>query len=80
LVGICEGDDVLLYLDERRTYLIRVEAGRQFHTHKGFVELGELIGKPYGFPVVSSLDVRFHALAPLVRDRMLKTDRRTQVL
>ena len=77
---IREGDDVLLYLDEKRTYLVRVEDGKQFHTHKGFVELGELIGRPYGSPVVSSLGVRFHALAPLVRDRILKTDRRTQVL
>ncbi len=78
--AIGEGEDVLLYLDERRTYQVRVEAGKQFHTHKGFVELGDLIGRSYGSPVVSSLGVRFHALRPLVRDRILKTDRRTQVL
>ena len=77
---IGEGDDVLLYLDGKRTYLVRVEEGGQFHTHKGFVELGELIGRPYGSPLVSSLGVRFTALRPLVRDRILKTDRRTQVL
>lgn len=77
---IGEGDDILLYLDGKRTYLIRVEAGGQFHTHKGFVELGELIGQPYGSPLISSLGVRFTALKPLVRDRILKTDRRTQVL
>jgi tRNA (adenine57-N1/adenine58-N1)-methyltransferase len=78
--AIGEGDDVLLYLDEKRTYMVRVEAGRQFHTHKGFIELGELIGQPYGARVVSSLGVAFSALRPLVRDRILKTDRRTQVL
>ena len=78
LIG--EGDDILLYLDGKRTYLIRVEADGQFHTHKGFVELGDLIGQPYGSPIVSSLGVRFTALKPLVRDRILKTDRRTQVL
>jgi tRNA (adenine57-N1/adenine58-N1)-methyltransferase len=77
---IDEGDDVLLYLDGKRTYLVRVEAGGQFHTHKGYVELGELIGRPYGSPLVSSLGVRFTALRPLIRDRILKTDRRTQVL
>lgn len=77
---ICEGDDIVLYLDEKRTYLVRVEADKQFHTHKGFVELGDLIGKPYGSPVMSSLGVRFHALAPLARDRILKMNRRTQVL
>jgi tRNA (adenine57-N1/adenine58-N1)-methyltransferase len=78
--SISEGDDVLLYLDKKRTYMVRVEADKQFHTHKGFVELGDLIGEPFGSPVVSSLGVEFYALKPLVRDRILKTDRRTQVL
>lgn len=77
---IAHGDDVLLYLDQKRTYLVRVEANKQFHTHKGFVELGDLIGRPYGSSIVSSLGIRFHALRPLVRDRIMKMDRRTQVL
>ena len=77
---IGEGDDILLYLDGKRTYMVRVEEGEQFHTHKGFVELGKLIGRPFGSPLVSSLGVCFTALRPLVRDRILKTDRRTQVL
>jgi len=77
---IGEGDDVVLYLDSRRTYMVRVEADKQFHTHKGFVELGDLIGKPYGSPVISSLGTSFYALRPLIRDRIMKTDRRTQVL
>jgi tRNA (adenine57-N1/adenine58-N1)-methyltransferase len=78
--AIAEGDDVLLYLDKKRTYMVRVEADKQFHTHKGFIELGDLIGRPFGSPVVSSLGVEFYALRPLIRDRILKTDRRTQVL
>ncbi|UCD45946.1 MAG: tRNA (adenine-N1)-methyltransferase [Candidatus Bathyarchaeota archaeon] len=78
--AIDEGDDVVLYLDNRRTYMVRVEAGKQFHTHKGFVELGDLIGKPFGSPVVSSLGASFYALRPLIRDRIIKTERRTQVL
>ena len=77
---IGEGDDVLLYLDKKRTYLVRVEVDKQFHTHKGFVELSDLIGRPYGSSLKSSLGVTFHALRPLVRDRILKTDRRTQVM
>ena len=78
--AIAEGDDVLLYLDKKRTYMIRVEADKQFHTHKGFIELTDLIGRPFGSPVVSSLGVEFYALRPFIRDRILKTDRRTQVL
>jgi len=77
---IREGDDVLLFLDQRRTYQVRVEEGRQFHTHKGYIEMGKLIGRTYGSSVKSSLGAKFYALRPLVRDRILKTDRRTQVL
>lgn len=77
---IKEGDDVLLYLDEKRTYQVKVEAGKQFHTHKGYVDLGAFIGKPHGFGLISSLGAKFYALKPLIRDRVLKTDRRTQVL
>ena len=78
--SIGEGDDVLLYLDQERTYQVRVESGREFHTHKGFIKLEELVGKPWGSSVESSLAIGFYALRPLVRDRVLKTDRRTQVL
>ena len=77
---IGEGDDALLYLDQKRTYLVRVGAEKRFHTHKGYVELGDLIGKPYGSPLRSSLGITFYALRPLTRDRVLKTDRRTQVM
>lgn len=77
---IKEGDDVLLYLDDRKTFLIRVEGGRQLHTHKGYLQLGELIGKPFGSAAQSSLGVTFYALKPLIRDRLAKTVRRTQVM
>jgi len=42
---IAEGSDVYLYLDRRRTYLVRVEPEKSFHTHKGYIQLGDLIGK-----------------------------------
>lgn len=77
---IAEGDDILLYLDRERTYQIKVKPGEQFHTHKGFIILDDLMGKPFGSTVTSSLGISFYALRPLVRDRVLKTDRRTQVL
>lgn len=77
---IKEGDEIYLVLDARRTYKVKIEQDKQFHTHKGFIELGDLIGQPYGIIVTSSLGVSFYVLKPLIRDRVLKTDRRTQVL
>ena len=77
---IHEGDNVLLYLDERRTYLIRVKEGIPFHTHKGYLQLGELIGKEFGTPIKSNVGAEFYAFKPLVRDYILKTRRRTQIM
>ncbi|MEM1564164.1 MAG: tRNA (adenine-N1)-methyltransferase [Candidatus Bathyarchaeia archaeon] len=74
-----EGDHVLLYLDQRRTYLVKVEAGKTFHTHKGFIKFDDLIGKEYGSTVTSSLGARFIILKPLLRDYVMKAIRKTQI-
>ena len=76
---IAEGSDVFLYLDQRRTYLVRVEAEKSFHTHKGYIQLGDLIGKEYGTRIPSSMGVEFAALKPNLRDYIFKTNRRTQI-
>ncbi|MEM3752765.1 MAG: tRNA (adenine-N1)-methyltransferase [Candidatus Bathyarchaeia archaeon] len=76
---IMEGNYVLLYLDQKRTYLVKVEAGKTFHTHKGFIRFDDLIGKEYGSMVTSSLGVQFTILKPLLRDYIMKAVRRTQI-
>jgi tRNA (adenine57-N1/adenine58-N1)-methyltransferase len=59
--------------------LIRVEAGKTFHTHKGFIKFDDIIGKEYGSTVLSSLGVEFVALKPLLRDFIMKSARQTQI-
>jgi tRNA (adenine57-N1/adenine58-N1)-methyltransferase len=76
---IAEGDDILLYLDRKRTYLLKVEEEKSFHTHKGYVQLSDLIGKEYGTRIVSSMEIEFVALKPNLRDYIFKTKRRTQI-
>ncbi len=76
---IAEGDNIFLYLDRRRTYLVKVEADKSFHTHKGYIQLGDLIGKEYGTRIASSMDIEFVALKPNIRDYIFKTNRRTQI-
>jgi tRNA (adenine57-N1/adenine58-N1)-methyltransferase len=76
---IGEGDLVLVYLDQRRTYLVAVEHGKTFHTHKGYIQLDSLIGKEYGTRISSSLGVEFAALKPLLSDFVFKAQRKTQI-
>jgi len=77
---IADGDMVLIYLDARRTYMIKVQAGQSFHTHKGYLKLDDLIGKEYGEPVKSSLGVTFATLKPSLTDYMMKSGRNTQIV
>ena len=76
---IGEGDYVLLYLSQRKTYMVKVEAGKTFHTHKGFIKFDDLIGKEYGSTVPSSLGIEFTLLKPLLRDYIMKSARKTQI-
>ena len=77
---IQEGSNVLLFLDKRRSYLVKVEKGKDLHTHRGFIHFSDLIGKEYGIRVKSSLGVEFVALEPSVRDYVFKMARRTQII
>jgi tRNA (adenine57-N1/adenine58-N1)-methyltransferase len=77
---IQDGDYVLIYLDARRTYMIKVQAGQTFHTHKGYLKLDELIGKEYGEPIKSSLGVNFATLKPALTDYIMKSSRNTQII
>ena len=75
-----EGDDVLLYLDRKRTWLVRAIPGRELHTHKGVVRLSDVIGLPYGSRIRSSTGEEFVVLRPTIRDYVLKGRRATQII
>ena len=77
---IGEGDYILLGLGARKTYLIKAEQGKSFHTHKGFIKLDDLIGKEYGTTIISSLGFEFTALKPQLRDYIMKSARQTQIM
>jgi tRNA (adenine57-N1/adenine58-N1)-methyltransferase len=76
---ISEGDYILIYMSQRKTYLVKVEAGKSFHTHKGFIKFDDLIKKEYGSTILSSLNVEFIVLKPLLRDFVMKSVRKTQI-
>jgi tRNA (adenine57-N1/adenine58-N1)-methyltransferase len=76
---IANGDYVILYLKQRQTYMVKVEAGKTFHTHKGFLKFDDMLNKDYGVRVKSSLGVEFIALKPQLCDYIMKSARQTQI-
>jgi len=59
--------------------MVKVEAGKSFHTHKGYVKLDDLVGKEYGSKVASSLNIEFTVMKPLLTDFIMKSARQTQI-
>ena len=78
--SLAEGSLVLLYFDPRRNWLLRIDKSRQFHTHKGFINLGDLVGKAFGSEIKSSLGFTFWILRPTTHDLVMHTARRTQIM
>ncbi len=76
---IVEGDWIILYLSPRKTYMVKAEKGKSFHTHKGFVKFDDIIGKEWGCNLTSSLGFRFTVLKPLLHDYIMKSARETQI-
>jgi tRNA (adenine57-N1/adenine58-N1)-methyltransferase len=77
---IVNGEEVLLYLNERKSWVVKVEEGKKFHCHRGIVDLGELVGKPYGYEAVSTLGTRLRAMPVDYLDHLERISRRTQVI
>ena len=77
---IQEGSDVLLFLDRRRSYLVRTKKGEKLHTHKGFVQIDDVVGRRYGGRVLSSLGFEFIILKPTIYDYLRKARRSTQIV
>lgn len=75
------GEDVLLAeVDKERTFLVRLEGGKEFHTHRGTIAHDRVVGLPEGSTVLTHTGQPFLAFRPRVGDRMFKVKRRTQIV
>ena len=77
---IRDGDDVLIFLDSRRNYLVHARKGERFHTHKGFILFDDVLNKSFGETVQSNLGHSFVILKPTIYDYLMKSLRSTQIL
>ncbi len=74
------GDKVMLVDTKRRHYLVTLEAGGEFHTHKGVVRHDDLIGSREGHKVTSTRMQDYFALRPTLEDVILLMPRGAQVI
>ncbi len=59
---------------------MRVKRDKDFHTHKGYISMNEMLEKRIGDSIRSSTGERFFLVRPEIRDYALKSPRRTQIM
>jgi len=74
------GDQVQLTDAKGRMSTITLQAGKQYHTHKGAFDHDELIGSPEGVVVKTSGGNEYLALRPLLSDFVLSMPRGAAVV
>jgi tRNA (adenine57-N1/adenine58-N1)-methyltransferase len=75
-----EGERVQLTDPKGRLHTVTLEAGKQFHTHRGAIEHDALIGAPEGSVVPSTAGTLYLALRPLLVDFVLSMPRGAAVI
>ena len=73
-------DQVLVALEDGKTFLIRVRVGQKHSTHKGAMEHDDVIGRSWGDVLITNTGARVYLLRPRWIDRMMKVHRRTNIM
>ncbi|MCJ7649920.1 MAG: tRNA (adenine-N1)-methyltransferase [Candidatus Lokiarchaeota archaeon] len=83
-IVVQDNDLVFLILDERRRWLVQVEKGKEFHSHRGIIKFDDIIGKSFGTVVFShpheTQGYKFYVLKPLPSDYVIYMGRKTQII
>ncbi len=77
---IKEDDLIIISISDDKKWMVKVEAGKEFHTHKGPVVLDEVIGLEYGSSIVNSKDATFFLWKPSPYDYRDAITHSTQVI
>ena len=75
-----EGERIQLTDPKGRLHTITLGAGKQFHTHRGYLAHDNLIGAPDGSTVKNTAGVEYLALRPLLSDYVMSMPRGAAVV
>jgi tRNA (adenine57-N1/adenine58-N1)-methyltransferase catalytic subunit len=75
-----EGDLVLLISQDRKQFIVRLQAGSQLQTHRGCINHDDLLNQPLGREIYTHLDYPFVILEPSTCDLISELKRTTQIM
>ena len=74
------GEKVLMIDAKKRRYLFTLKNDGEFHTHLGFCNHSEIVGRPEGDVVRSTKGAEYIALRPTLEDFVIQMPRGAQVI
>ncbi|MGC8901966.1 MAG: tRNA (adenine-N1)-methyltransferase [Fervidobacterium sp.] len=75
------GDRVVLYGEDGKKFIIRVEEGGKKGTHLGVIEFNEIIGKEFGdIVMIGKTKKSYYILPPTYIDDIFSMKRKTQII
>lgn len=75
-----DGDLAQLVGLRHKHFILSLQAGSKFETHRGILQHDDLIGKPWGTQVFSHIGAPFFLLQPSLADLINELPRTTQIL
>ena len=75
-----DGDLAQLVGLRHKHFILTLQAGSRFETHRGILQHDDLIGKPWGTQVFSHIGAPFFLLQPSLADLITELPRTTQIL
>jgi tRNA (adenine57-N1/adenine58-N1)-methyltransferase catalytic subunit len=77
---IKQNDNVLLFFNDSKKWLMKVSRKQQFHTHVGIIDHKKVIGKEYGSAIKTNKGKIIYLLEPTIYDYVMKSQRGTQIV
>jgi tRNA (adenine57-N1/adenine58-N1)-methyltransferase catalytic subunit len=74
------GERIMLIDSKRRRYLVVLKEGGEFHSHNGYVNHDEIIGRPEGVVVRSTRGSEYRVFRPTLEDVVVEMPRGAQVI
>lgn len=78
--SVQDGDLVYLVSSRHKTFILRLERGGEFHSHRGIIKHDDIIGRPWGTRIASHMGETFLVLQPSLADLIRELPRTTQIL
>jgi tRNA (adenine57-N1/adenine58-N1)-methyltransferase len=74
------GDLAQLVSPTNKLFIVRLQSGEEFHTHRGILKFDDLIGLPWGSEVFTHSGKSYLLLQPSLADILQEIKRNTQIL